>query len=193
MLALVRRALEEEITASHVAEVLARHSSDSSNDDVELLAPELVEFLHSVPDALAHALAMARDERCGRAVSFATGTILTYVFDEKDLLPEASFGAVGLLDDAYLVHGFVALLRETYPFAEPASTYLPPDRRAFEIVAALLPEGVAHSLLRTCRSAIQVAQALFPAAPLDGMHDGPRPVIRVGEAIRATAVGASRP
>jgi hypothetical protein len=193
MLALLRRGFEEEITASHVADVLSTHGGEGSADDVEQLAPELVAFLHSVPDALAHALAMARDDQCGRAVSFATGTILTYVFDEEDLLPEASFGAVGLLDDAYLIHGFVALLRETYPFAEPASTYVPPEGRAFEIVAALLPDGVAHSLLRTCRSAIQVAQALFPAAPLDGAHDGPRPVIRVGEAIRATAVGAPRP
>ena len=59
---------------------------------------------------------MSKDPHFGRAVAFATGTILTYIFDEEDLLPEASFGVVGLLDDAYLVHGFVGSLSRMYPF-----------------------------------------------------------------------------
>jgi len=190
MIAQLRRGIEEEITAVEVAEVLARHASDA-DEDVGQLVPVVVEFLHGVPDALELALAMAKDEHCGRSVAFATGTVLNYVFDEDDLLPEASFGTVGLLDDAYLVHGFVALLRETYPFVEPSTSYSPPDQQAFEIVAALLPDGVAHSLLRTCRSTIQVAQALFPGAPANDTREstGP-PTIRVSEALRATAVGA---
>jgi hypothetical protein len=191
MIALLRRGIEEEVTTADVAEMLGRHTSHAG-DDVEQLAAVLVDFLHSVPDALVRAMAMAKDEQCGRAVSFATGTVLNYVFDEEDLLPEASFGTVGLLDDAYLVHGFVALLGETYPFIEPATDYSPPDEHAFEIVSALLPEGVAHSLLRTCRSTIQVAQALFPsgAAWADETGNAVRPTIRVSEALRATAVGA---
>jgi hypothetical protein len=190
MIAQLRRGIEEEITTAGVAEVLARHASESS-DEVEQLAPVLVDFLRAVPDALAYAMTMAKDDRCGRPVSFATGTVLNYVFDEEDLLPEASFGVVGLLDDAYLVHAFVALLRETYPFVDSSTSYSPPDEQAFEIVAALLPEGVAHSLLRTCRSTIQTAQALFPAASIGNAQESAiRPSIRVEEAIRATAVGA---
>jgi hypothetical protein len=189
MIAQLRRGIEEEITPAEVAKILRRHTNDSS-EDIEQLAPVLVDFLRGIPDALAYAMAMAKDERCGRPVSFAIGTVLNYVFDEEDLLPEASYGAVGLLDDAYLVHGFVAMLRQTYPFVEPPTSYSPPDEQAFEIVAALLPEGVAHSLLRTCRSTIQVAQALFPAASPGGAEESVRPTIRVDEAIRATAVGA---
>ena len=117
--------------------------------------------------------AMSKDPHFGRAVAFATGTILTYIFDEEDLLPEASYGVVGLLDDAYLVHGFVDSLRRMYPSAAASSEYAAPDARTSEIVAAVLPEGVAESLRRTCESTIQVAQALFPSGQRVDGTDGP--------------------
>jgi len=194
VIGLLRRGFDEVITAGALSDALRQHSNDASSDDVEHLAIVLEQFLRTVPDALAFALAMSRDQRCGRSVAFATGPILNYVFDEEDLLPEASFGTLGLLDDAYLVHGFVAMLRRTYPFVEPATVaYAAPDSRMFEVVASLLPEGVAQSLLRTSESTIQVAQALFPSAQGMGTADPSfRPEIRVGEAVRAANGAASR-
>ena len=79
------------------------------------LAAVLEPYLRSVPDALATALAMSKDPRCGRAVSFATGSILAYVFDEEDLFPEATFGIIGMLDDAYLVHAFARYAQADVP------------------------------------------------------------------------------
>jgi hypothetical protein len=74
-----------------------------------------------------------------------------------------------------------------YPFAAP-STYEGPDARTSEIVAAVLPEGVAESLLRTCESTIQVAQALFPSGPGAGTADVPfEPELRVADGVAATA------
>ena len=35
--------------------------------------------------------------------------MLLYLFDEQDLLDDRELGALGLLDDAYLVHGCVAM------------------------------------------------------------------------------------
>ena len=137
---------------------------------------------------------MSKDQRCGRAVAFATGPILMYLLDEDDLLPESSFGIIGLLDDAYLVHTFVALLGQMYPFAAlPPDAYTAPEARSFEVVASFLPDGVAHALLRTSETTIQVAQALFPATQgTDDAVPGFRPVIRVGEAVQAAiGVGSS--
>ena len=186
MIDLLKRGFAEQMVADEISDVLRRHSTTASTDDLEQLATALEQFLLTVPDALAQALAMSKDRRCGRAVAFATGTIFNYLFDEEDLLPEASFGTIGLLDDAYLVHGFAAMLRRAYPFVEAPTAYAAPDDRLFGVVAALLPEGVAQSLLRTCESTVQVAQALFPAAQGDGSSGSDfRPELRVEQAVKA--------
>jgi hypothetical protein len=187
MIGLLRIGFDEGITADEIGAALRSHAGDVASADVDQLAGVLEGCLRAVPDALEAALGMSKDPHCGRAVAFATGTILTYIFDEEDLLPEASYGTVGLLDDAYLVHGFVDSLRRMYPFAAP-STYEGPDARTSEIVAAVLPEGVAESLLRTCESTIQVAQALFPSGPGAGTADVPfEPELRVADGVAATA------
>ena len=187
MIDLLRIGFDEEITVSALTEALEKHPSEAVRDDLERLAMELASFLRSVPDAVGAAVAMSKDQRCGRAVAFATGPILMYLLDDDDLLPESSFGIIGLLDDAYLIHTFVALLRQMYPFAAlPPDAYTSPEARSFEVVASCLPDGVAHALLRTSETTIQVAQALFPATQgADDALPGFRPVIRVGEAVQA--------
>jgi hypothetical protein len=184
MIALLRHGLEAELSSEDLADALQRHADGIPRDDVEQLAESVEQFLRGVPDAVEWALALSKDARVGRSVAFATGSILTYLFDDEDLLPESSFGNIGLLDDAYLVHAFVAKLAQAFPFAGelPDSA---PDRQAFDLVAALLPDGVAHSLLRTCESTIQIAQAFFASAPLDGPSDTFQPQIRIEEALRA--------
>jgi uncharacterized membrane protein YkvA (DUF1232 family) len=186
MIDLLRIGFDEGISADQIADGLRRHAGDVVSEDVDELAPVLEGYLRAVPDALATALGMSKDPHFGRAVAFATGTILTYIFDEEDLLPEASYGVVGLLDDAYLVHGFVDSLGRMYPSA--AVEYAAPDARTSEVVAAVLPEGVADSLRRTCESTIQVAQALFPSGQsVDAAEVTFEPQLRVAEAVAAAA------
>jgi len=99
--------------------------------------------------------------------------------------------ATGADENAYLVHVFVAMLRQMYPFAAPAVAYSAPDRRAFEVIASFLPKGVAHSLRRTCESTILVAQALFVSAQGDGTAAPlAPPEIRVSEAARTVSEGS---
>jgi hypothetical protein len=192
MIDLLRLGFDQGVSAEGLAEALRSHASDIPSEDLDRLAAVLEQFLRTVPDALATALGMSKDPHCGRAVAFATGAILTYVFDEEDLLPEASYGLVGMLDDAYLVHGFVTTLRRMFPFAVPSAVaYAAPDDRMSEVVASLLPEGVAASLRRTSESMIQVAQALFPSQPGTGsaglMY---QPEIRVLKALAAEGAAA---
>ncbi len=185
MIDLLRRGFEERISADEIADGLRYHAADVAGEDVDELAGLLESYLRAVPDALGAALGMSKDPHFGRAIAFATGTILTYIFDEEDLLPEATYGVVGLLDDAYLVHEFVGSLSRMYPLA--ASEYAAPDARTSEIVAAVLPEGVAESLRRTCESTIQVAQALFPSGQgADSAGVSVEPKLRVAEAVSAT-------
>jgi hypothetical protein len=183
---LLRVGFDQRVSADEIAEGLRRHAGDVPGEDVDELAAVLAGYLRAVPDALEAALAMSKNLHFGRAVAFATGTILTYIFDEEDLLPEASYGVVGLLDDAYLVHGFVESLGRMYPMA--ATEYVAPDARTSKLVAAVLPEGVAESLRRTCESTIQVAQALFPSGQrVDAADVTFEPQLRVAEAVTAAA------
>lgn len=193
MIDLLRLGFDKGISAEGLAESLRPHASNVPSEDLDRLAALLEQFLRAVPDALTTALGMSKDPHCGRAVAFATGAILTYLFDEEDLLPEASYGLVGMLDDAYLVHEFVTTLRRMYPFAESLTAgYTAPDDRMSEVVASLLPEGVAASLRRTSESMIQVAQALFPSRPgTDSADLAYQPEIRVLKALAAERADGS--
>lgn len=190
MIALLKIGFDDAITTEEIAAALHRHADETTSEDLDQLARVLQEYLRTVPDAITAALGMSKDPHCGRAVAFGTGTILTYIFDEEDLLPEASFGTLGLLDDAYLVHSFVDSLRRMYPFAAAPLNYAAPDARTSDVVAAILPEGVAESLRRTCESTIQVAQALFPSRQADVAQAAFQPQLRVTGAVAATAAPA---
>jgi hypothetical protein len=75
-----------------------------------------------------------------------------------------------------------------YPLAASSIEYAAPDAHTSEVVAAVLPEGVAESLRRTCESTIQVAQALFPSGQsVDGADVPFEPQLRVAKAVAATA------
>jgi hypothetical protein len=188
MIDLLRAGFDEGISADEIADGLRRHAGDAGSEDVDQLAGVLEGYLRAVPDALEAALGMSKDPHFGRAVAFATGTILTYIFDDEDLLPEASYGVVGMLDDAYLVHEFAGSLGRMYPSAASSVEYVAPDAHTSEVVAAVLPEGVADSLRRTCESTIQVAQALFPSGQtVDARDVTYEPQLRVAEAVAATA------
>jgi hypothetical protein len=169
---LLKGLLVEQITVAGMTEDLRGQDQDLSPDDAEALAEVLVPFIRSMPDALAWAIEISKDRRCGRAVAFGTGSVLHYVFDEEDLLPEATFGVVGLIDDAFLVHAFARHVHEAFPFVSPDVAYEPPALSAIELVAALLPEGVAAALLRTCKGVIGVATALFTAPVEIDSDDG---------------------
>ena len=166
VIGLLKDLLVQQVTVTGMTEDLRGQDQDLSPDEAEALAEVLVPFIRTMPDALAWAIEMSKDRRCGRAVAFGTGSVLNYVFDGEDLLPENTFGAVGLIDDAFLVHAFVRHIHEAFPFAVPEVAYEPPALSAIQLVAALLPEGVATALLRTCKGVIQIAAALF-AAPVE--------------------------
>ena len=185
MIDLLRKGFDE-VSADAIADGLRWQAGDATGEEIDRLAKLLEPYLRSVPDALEAALRMSKDPHFGRAVAFATGTILTYIFDEEDLLPEASYGVVGMLDDAYLVHAFAGALTRMYPSA--AAEYAAPDAHTTELVAAVLPEGVADSLRRTCDTTIQVAQALFPSGQkVDGADVTFEPQLRVSDAVAVAA------
>jgi uncharacterized membrane protein YkvA (DUF1232 family) len=188
MIDLLRRGLEAEVTVDCMTDALAQFDGGVPGEDLDHLAKVLTAFVQSVPDALAHALALSKDARCGRAVAFAIGTILTYLMDPEDLIAESTNGPLGLLDDSYLAHVFVTHLTMSYPFAESGVVYRPPSGRSLEAVAALLPDGVAQSLARTSEAVIGVAHALIGCGS-DGRvpEFGPDLDMRVAEAIHTLA------
>ncbi|HEY3486056.1 MAG TPA: hypothetical protein VGK49_11780 [Ilumatobacteraceae bacterium] len=186
MIEQLRQGLVVDVTADGIARALTDVDGDIAADDLARVSEVLAEFIQRVPDAIGEALAMSKDPRCGRAIAFAVGSILTYVFDPDDLLSESGHGDLGLLDDAYLVHTFVGQLAAMYPFASTGS-HEPPGLEVMRAVAAILPDGIAPSLARTCDTILHVAQALFVAGADGGGAAVPEVELqlRVAEAVHA--------
>lgn len=181
---LISKALAEEANAAELGTVVAREAPDAPSDDVTALANVLESYLSSVPSALDAFTAMAKEQRFGRSVAFAAGQVLVYLVDEDDLFRDEELGAIGLLDDAYLIHACLAALRSTFPELSVPKAYVPPDERSLAAVRALLPAGVAEALDRTSESLVRVAAALYSGGRQDSSGPpSPRPTLRVGEAL----------
>jgi uncharacterized membrane protein YkvA (DUF1232 family) len=178
--------LADEADAASLEAALERDAPDAPSGQLHELATLLERYLKSVPDALDALTAMTKEPHFGRSVAFVTGQALIYLVDEDDLFPETEIGALGLIDDAYLIHGCIAALLSAFPELSSPAGYSPPDDRTVAAVRSLFPAGVAAALDRTCQNLVQVAAGLY-----SGGARGPsasreeRPALRVGEALAA--------
>jgi uncharacterized membrane protein YkvA (DUF1232 family) len=177
--ALVARASAQELEAA-----LQSEAPESNPGELQELALVLAEYLNSLPDAVAALSVLAKDRRFGRGAAFAAGSVLLYLVDEDDFLPESELGLLGLLDDAYLAHRCVLALTAAFPQLRAPAGYEAPDARAAAIVRTLLPAGVADALDRTCENLAR-AGALFAGggAESTGAVGEGRPPLRVGDAV----------
>jgi hypothetical protein len=187
--ALLSAALAEDAGAARLEDWLTREAPGAPRNEVQELAELLGGYLRGVPSAIDALTAMTKDQRVGRAAAFAAGQALLYLVDEDDLFRDEELGALGLLDDAYLIHACVVALRATFPGLEVPAGYQAPDDRARTAVRALLPAGVPEALDRTCENLVRVAATLFGAG---GGQDGPapppsRPPLRVSDALAGLA------
>jgi hypothetical protein len=114
------------------------------------------------------------------------GQVLVYLVDEEDLFRDAELGALGLLDDAYLIHACLAALPAAFPELNAPAGYAPPNGSALAAVRSLLPAGVPEALDRTCENLVRVAAALYSG---DGQGspapEPPRLTLRVRDALAA--------
>src|SRR5690349_18748911 len=84
--------------------VAALPSLGTNGRDPEELAGLVASYLNGVPDAIEALIAMTRSQQYGRSAAFVTGQALVYLVDADDLFDDEALGALGLIDDAYLVH-----------------------------------------------------------------------------------------
>jgi hypothetical protein len=181
---LLSKALAEDASAERLEAVIASEAPDIPRADIRELAEVLERYLNGVPSALDALTTMAKEPRFGRSVAFATGQVLVYLVDEDDLFRDADLGALGLLDDAYLIHACIAALRLALPELNVPDTYATPDERSLAAVRALLPAGIAEALDRTTENLVRVAVALYSGGGQgSSAPPPPRPTLRVGDAL----------
>jgi uncharacterized membrane protein YkvA (DUF1232 family) len=172
------------VTTEELVSALAQRSGGAPARFTSV-ADVLQPFIGSIPQALAAMYAIGKHPARRRATNFVMGQVLCYLVDDDDLLPDTKFGSLGLLDDAYLAHSAAIALMRAYPFVDTSeANYVPPDRRAFQLVRTILPAGVADALDRTCSDLVYLANSLFgspmgteiPASATD-------PILRIDEAL----------
>jgi hypothetical protein len=189
--ALLTNALAEEASAAKLENLLAREAEGVDGGDLRRLAELLEVYLNGVPSAVDALIAMTKEPPYGRSVAFVSGQVLLYLVDEDDLFRDAEFGALGLLDDAYLIHSCLAACRAFFPGLSSPDDYAAPDADTLAAVRALLPAGVPEALDRTCENLVRVASAMYSGGgPGVSAEDGPTWSLRVDDAVAALGPGA---
>jgi hypothetical protein len=181
---LLSNALADEASTAKLEEWLTGEARPGPSDDVHELAELLGDYLNRIPDAIDALTAMTKQHPFARSVAFVAGQVFLYLIDEDDLFRERELGALGMLDDAYLLHTSVSALRSAFPELAVPPGYSPPDERAVQAVRTLLPAGMADALDRTCENLVRVAATLYSGGG-DGQPapEPARPTLRVGDAL----------
>ncbi len=192
MLDLLQQGLDAATEEAALTAALQAQDPGLQGEGLDRLAASLAPFLRAMPAALKDAFAMAEHPEAAtqgldRAIGFATGQVLHYLFDERDLLPERDFGVVGLLDDAYLVHCYLRGLARSYPHLLPdPPAHEAPDAETLALVRGLLPAGTADALERSAEHMIGLSRALFAAGGGGaGAAETPAPALRLAEVLQA--------
>src|SRR5438045_8477308 len=118
MLNSIRTEIARTLEGDQLIDALSRHLPGAERHRLRPLAAVIEPFLLGMPDALAFLIRAGRDEKVGRAVQLASGQVAQYVLDDRDLLPEAEYGVLGLLDDALLVHHQASQVLAWYPWTD---------------------------------------------------------------------------
>ncbi len=192
MLDLLQQGLDSATEEAALSAALQAQDTSLQGAGLDRLVASLAPFLRAMPAALTDAFAMAEHPEAAaqgldRAIGFATGQVLHYLFDDRDLLPERDFGVVGLLDDAYLVHCYLRDLACSYPHLLPEpSAYEAPDAETMALVRSLLPAGTADALEHSAEHMIDLSRSLFAVGGrVAGAAEAPAPVLRLAEVLQA--------
>ena len=160
MIDLVRKSLEQSVGGTSLADLLSKRFPEMLDDERAQTLPKIAAFLLEIPAAMETINCFASHPACGRATKFAYGEILCYCFDEDDLMPESTWGLLGLLDDAYLLLRFADLLRAYFPYVALVEN-LASSTANFEVVTRLLKPEITDALDRTAHAMLDTGCALF--------------------------------
>jgi hypothetical protein len=183
---LLSSALAEEASAAKLEDSLAREAPDVPRPEIRRLAELLEDYLNGVPSAIGALTTLANEPPYGRSVAFTAGQVLVYLVDDNDLFRDTELGALGLLDDAYLIHTSLSALRTAFPELSVPEGYAPPDGSATAAVRSLLPAGVPEALDRTCDNLVRVAAAMYSGRSAgSSVQEPPTASLRISEAVAA--------
>lgn len=167
MIEALKVGLAEKASPARVADDL--RALGVAGDESRLIATayRLSTFINTTPDRIRALIGIAAYPQHGRAIAFGLAQVLQYALDEDDLVSEASCGAVGFLDDAYLVHRFLNDVCQAYPAVRHLAGGLD-DCDTLALVGRVLPAGVAAALDRTSERLVLVGASLFTVASAAG-------------------------
>jgi hypothetical protein len=182
MIEALRLGLADQASPERVAEDLRALGVEADDSQLSAAAAQLSAFINSTPDRIRALIRISTHPQHGRAVAFGLAQVLVYALDENDFVSETSSAAVGLLDDAYLVHRFLTDVCQAYPALRELAGNID-DFEMRSLVGRMLPAGVATALDRTSERLLLVGASLFTVAATSTPPpaDAPSHAFRLGE------------
>ncbi len=167
--------------------VLADVADSASADTVlQMFAAGGLTIVKRIPEMIDVMVDRLHSDDVDPAVQCAVATVLAYVVQPRDLIPDNAPGGYGFIDDTILLHaGFLDILSMEPPHAEQFKT----QQDYLSYISSFAPPAVMSELQRTVQS-MESTLSVFRMLPREALEVTTR--IIVDEPLRVSTIPVSR-
>lgn len=139
----------------------------------QMFAAGALVIVKRIPEMMDVMVERLHSQEVDPAVQCAAATVLAYVVQPRDLIPDDAPGGYGFIDDAILLHaGFLDILSMEPPHAERFKT----QEEYLAFVSSFAPPAVMHELQQTIES-MEATMSVFRMLPPEALEVTTRIII----------------
>jgi uncharacterized membrane protein YkvA (DUF1232 family) len=148
----------------------------------QLFAAGALAIVKRIPDMMDVMVERLHSDEVDPAVQCAAATVLAYVVQPRDLIPDDAPGGYGFIDDTILLHaGFLDILSMEPPHAEQFKT----QQEYLSYISSFAPPAVMSELQRTVQS-METTMSVFRMLPREALEVTTR--IIIDEPLRVSTI-----
>ena len=157
-------------------------SGTSRETVLQMFAAGALTIVKRIPEMMDVMVERLHSDEVDPAVQCAVATVLAYVVQPRDLIPDDAPGGYGFIDDTILLHaGFLDILSMEPPAAERFNT----QREYLSYISSFAPPAVMSELQTTVQS-MESTMAVFRMLPREALEVTTR--IIIDEPLRVSTI-----
>jgi uncharacterized membrane protein YkvA (DUF1232 family) len=167
--------------------VLADGTDEASRETVfRMFAAGALAIVKRIPEMIDVMVGRLESDDVDPAVQCAVATVLAYVVQPRDLIPDDAPGGYGFIDDTILLHaGFLDILSMEPPHAERFKT----QQEYLSYISSFAPPEVMRQLQQTVQN-LETTLSVFRMLPREALEVTTR--IIIDEPLRVSALPVSQ-